>query len=82
MGEGRGRCALPVDAGGRRTQGVPALLGTNLPRVESVRDPAEVIPPTAPEPTAAGSWGWGGGRGVGAVAVRVDPVRWLWLLRG
>lgn len=62
---------------------VPALPGTDLPRaVESVHDPAEVIPPTAPEPTAAGSWGWGGGPGVGAVAVRGDPARWLRWLQG
>lgn len=50
---------------------VPALPGTKLPRVvERVRNPAEVIPPTAPEPTAAGSWGWGGrpwSRGCGGV---------------
>lgn len=58
--EGRGRCALPVDACKQRPRRVSASPGTNLPRVEGICDPAEVIPLAAPEPTAAGSWGWGG----------------------
>lgn len=69
---GEGRRELPVDGSGLPNQ--PP--GTNLPRVvESVRDPPEVILPTAPEPTAAGFWGWGGE--LGAVAVRGDLARWL-----
>lgn len=65
LGEGKG--ALWPKIG----RALPASPDTNLPRVvQSVGDPAEVIAPSAPEPTAAGLWGWGGGPGVGAVEVR------------
>lgn len=71
------------------TQSISALADTNLPRVGvSVRDPAEVITPTAPEPTAAGFWGggaaleWGLWRCAGTWCSRCGANRWVSSLGG